>query len=282
MEALDVKLRGYQPSASRSHPGGNTRKPGALDTAGTNETPEDTSVKTWIEALNADLAQLAILARRSRRLHSLCVRAWTLETPETLDSRDVYLSLPTMRGLLSMENLSVLKLDLTVVTANPPGEQEIDCHICPAIGALLSSLRALHLRLYSICPDVLKPKDTGEELNLGEAVINLSLMTDSPEITSASHSKRCGNQAGGLLQLKADMQEHAEALATRMASPTTLRVLTHSPPNFEVHSLDVLTGKDMILDNDMAWNEDGRTVREESGSESELSDEEFEAYLDDD
>ncbi|KAK8917978.1 hypothetical protein VCV18_009306 [Metarhizium anisopliae] len=51
--------------------------------------------------------------------------------------------------------------------------------------------------------------------------------------------------------------------------------------DFETQSLDILTGKTMILGDDMAWGEDGKTVEEDSGSESELLDEEFETFLDD-
>jgi hypothetical protein len=132
----------------------------------------------------------------------------------------------------------------------------------------------------SICPDVLKPQDPNEKLHLSVVVINLSLTTNLPGITSAAHSKRCGSGARGLLQLKADIQEQAEALATRMASPKLMRILTHSLPQFETQSLDVLTGKTMILDDDMAWDEDGKTVKEDSEPESELLDDEFSTFSD--
>ncbi|KAI1649642.1 uncharacterized protein F4817DRAFT_27443 [Daldinia loculata] len=137
---------------------------------------------------------------------------WSLIASGILDSPKDYLSLPTMQSLLSLENLSVLVLDLP---------------------------------------------------------------TDLPGITSAAHAKRCGSQAGGLLQLIADIQEQAEVLATRMASPKTIRILTHSIPQFETQSFDVLTGKTMLLDHDMAWDEDGKTVKEDSEPESELLDDDF-------
>ena len=83
----------------------------------------------------------------------------------------------------------------------------------------------------------------------------------------------CGSAAGGQPQLKAAMQKQAEALATRMASPKTVRILEHlelyqplsSPPlSYELRSFDVLTRKTMVLDDDMAWDDDGRIVESES------------------
>ncbi|KAF4442413.1 hypothetical protein FALBO_17297, partial [Fusarium albosuccineum] len=71
------------------------------------------------------------------------------------------------------------------------------------------------------------------------------------------------------------MVDAAGALAERMTSPKTLRILTHSLPSFEIQSLDVLTGKTMILDDDMAWGEDGKMVEEDSEPESELLDDDF-------
>lgn len=52
-------------------------------------------------------------------------------------------------------------------------------------------------------------------------------------VTAATHSNRCDSRTGGLPRLKADMREQAEALATRMAPPKTVRILTHSLPQFE-------------------------------------------------
>lgn len=65
-----------------------------------------------------------------------------------------------------------------------------------------------------------------------------------------------------------------------MASPKTIRILTHSLPSFEIQSLDVLTGKKMMLDDGMTWDEDGKTVNvnEKSEPESEISDDEFSTF----
>lgn len=270
-ETLDLQLRGYQSYSSTFYP---------QEHVALGETPLSNPAKTWPKALNSDLAQLAIFVQHSQRLRTIHMRAWGSVSPEPLDSPEDYMPLPTMQAFLSVENLSVLVLDLSGTFLNPSGQEGDGRHICPSIGAVLDTLRTLHLRMRSICPDVLKPRNHNGNLHLSEVVINLSLATNLPGVTSATHSKRCGSQGGGLLQLKADIQEQAEALATRTASLRIMRILTHSLPQFETQSLDVLTGKTMILDDNMAWEEDGKTVEEDSEPESELLDDEFATFLD--
>lgn len=68
-----------------------------------------------------------------------------------------------------------------------------------------------------------------------------------------------------------------------MAFPKVMRILTHSLPQFETNTLDVLTGKTMILEDGSAWDEDGNTVEEGWESESEItsiSDDEVSTLLD--
>ncbi|KAI7769497.1 hypothetical protein LZL87_011381 [Fusarium oxysporum] len=60
-----------------------------------------------------------------------------------------------------------------------------------------------------------------------------------------------------------------------------MRILTHTLPQFDTRSLDVLTGKTMKLDDDAAWEDDGKTIQEDSEPESELLDEGFDGFLDD-
>ena len=280
LETLDLELRGYQSCLSTSYAQEYAQESTSLQVPAPNEDPRDNPVKTWIKILNNDLSQLAIVAQRSHRLRTLRIRVWSSRSPEPLDIPEDYLRLPTMQAFLSVENLSVLVLDLSGSFLISSGEQGNGCHICPAIGAVLRTLRTLHLRMRSICLDVLKPRDPNDGLHLSVVVINLSLNTNLPGITSAAHSKRCGSQGGGLLQLKAEIQEQAEALATRMASPKIVRILTHSLPQFETQSLDVLTGKTMMLDDDMAWDEDGKTVKDDSEPESELLDDGFSTFSD--
>ncbi|KAK2593175.1 hypothetical protein QQS21_009104 [Conoideocrella luteorostrata] len=281
LETLDLELGGYRACISTlDHAqASNNVKVTTPDEAAA---LRDSLVDTWITVLDNDLGQLAILTQESRKLRTLCIRAWSSPSLETPDNPEDYLSLPTMRALLSVDHLSVLVLDLSISFLNSSGGQGDDgCHICPVIGALLVRLRTLHLRLRNVCPNALKPQDPSGSLRLSAVVVNLSLAMNIPGRTSAAHSKRCGSQGVGFLQLKEDMREQAEALASQMVSPKTVRVLTHSLPQFETQSLDVLTGKTMILTDDMAWDEDGKIVEEHSASESDLSDGEFAAFLDD-
>ncbi|KAK4112799.1 hypothetical protein N656DRAFT_789437 [Canariomyces notabilis] len=248
LETLHLELRGDRLCISTSYPSEYTQEPNAL---------------------------------QFHRLHTLRIRAWGFPCPQPFDSAEDNLPLPTMQALLLVENLRVLVLDLSTGFLNSTGQQGNDHHICPAIGALLCTLRTLHLRMRSICPDVLIPRDPNISLQLSEVVINLSLMENLPGVTSAAHSKRCGSQSGGLLQLKADLCEQAEALATQMAFPKVMRILTHSLPQFETNSLDVLSGKTMILEDGSAWDDDGKTVEEGSEPESEImSDDEDSTLLD--
>lgn len=154
------------------------------------------------------------------------------------------------------------------------GEDDDNCHICPKISALLQTLETLHIRMRRICPDILKPQHPDSGLRLSEVVVNLSLLEDIPGITAATHSRRCGFPDVGLLQLVADMREQAEALADRMTSPKSLRILRHSLPRFKVQSLDVLSGEAMILDDGMPWNADGKII-ELPEPESDFSDADF-------
>jgi len=281
LETLGLELSGYQPDVSTSYSPERAQESNLREASASNEALRDNPADSWMNDLNNDLARLAAVVRRSHRLRTLRIRAWSSPSPEPFDSPENYLPLPAIQALFSVENLSVLVLDLSGSFLDSSGQQGDDHHICPAIGAILPTLQTLHLRMPSICPDVLKPRDPTDSLHLGVVVINLSLITNLPGITSAAHSRRCGSQGGGLLQLKADIQEQAEALVTRMASPKIMRILTHSLPQFETQSLDVLTSKTMILDDDMAWDEDGRTVMEDSESESELLDDDFSTFLDD-
>ncbi|KAI0974988.1 hypothetical protein F4678DRAFT_358763 [Xylaria arbuscula] len=256
LETLDLELRGYPSYISSFYLQESTEESDASDAfnaAVSNETSNDIPVKIWADSLGNDLARLAVIVQQSRRLHTLRIRARNSPSPEILESPVDYLSLPTMRSFLRLDNLSNLVLDLNTNLLNSPSDSRKDLHICPAIGALLGALRTLRLRMRSICPDVLIPGDPNDNLNLQVVVINLSLITNLPGITAAAHSDRCGSGTGGLLQLKNDIQGRAEALATRMASPKTIRILTHSLPYFEIQSFDVLTGKNMTLKDDSAW-----------------------------
>ncbi|KAI1354341.1 hypothetical protein F5Y01DRAFT_13945 [Xylaria sp. FL0043] len=260
LEILDLELCGYHSYISTLRE----------RNADIQESSGHVSFETWRGILNNDLTQLANMAQQSPRLHTLRIRACQYVSAATHDRHIDDLSLSAIRTFLSVENLSVLVLDLSIHFPHTPGDQENDLHICPAIGALLRTLRTLHLRMRSICPEVLKLEHPGDSLRLSVVAINLS--------QPATHSRpyempslTCGYGAGRLLQLKADLREQAEALITRMAHPRIIRILSLSLPLLEMQSLDVLTGKTMVLDDNMAWDEDGRELQEDSEPESEIS-----------
>ncbi|KAI1099735.1 hypothetical protein F4804DRAFT_336923 [Jackrogersella minutella] len=70
-----------------------------------------------------------------------------------------------------------------------------------------------------------------------------------------------------------DIEDQAKALTARsIVSPQTIRILTLSFPLIEIRSLDVLTGRYMIVANDMACLEDGKTAEEDSNLESGILD----------
>lgn len=60
-----------------------------------------------------------------------------------------------------------------------------------------------------------------------------------------------------------------------MATPKTIIILTHSLPQLKMQSLEVLTGRRMVLAADMAREDDGKTVEYDSDSESEILDDGF-------
>ncbi|KAF4337314.1 hypothetical protein FBEOM_8827 [Fusarium beomiforme] len=257
LETLVLDPKRYQSCISPSHTQEYAQESVSLQTASAlNEAPSDYVATTEIRFRNDDLAQIAIIVQQSRRLRTLRMRTWS--SPPKPD----YLSLFTIGAFLSVENLSVLVLDLAGISLDSLAHQEEGSHICPTIAATLRTLRTLHLRMRSICPDVLKPQDPDENLHLSVVAINLSLVTNQPAETLAVYSERCGPEVG-FNQLKADMQEEAEALATRMESPKIIRILTPSFQHCRTKSLDVLTGKIMILDRDAAWDEDGKIVQED-------------------
>ncbi|KAK5636770.1 hypothetical protein RRF57_012482 [Xylaria bambusicola] len=215
----------------------------------------------WKDNISSDLAKLATRAHQSRRLRTLRIRHWSYGVPEI--PFNYYLSLPVLLDLLSLGNLSVLVLDLNGGPYGPRREEEQQLHICTVIGALLSTLRVLHVRMHLICPDALKAPGSNGSLHLHTAVVNMSLNFSPSGFIFNSHSKRCPSGEGNLLQLKTDMQEQAEVLASRMSSPRIVRILTRDNPACEMLSLDILTGKTMVLRYDAPWDAGGEFVEKD-------------------
>ncbi|KAF2462814.1 uncharacterized protein BDR25DRAFT_122562 [Lindgomyces ingoldianus] len=276
LEILDLGLKGFEGWSSIPESQSYPQDVNALVASSWDGDLGRALLTAWTTALDNDLAQLAITAKESRKLRIIRIQASSEHHPllPLLPRRD-YLSLSTIRAFLSGKNLTALELDLCGTLLMPRQEHRDDFHVCTSIGALLTTLRRLRLRMRSICADVLRPQHHDTSLRLSEVLINLSLSNESPMTTSAAHSTRCGPTGGGFLKLKADIEDQAEALAAHMVSPKIIRILTHTLPQLEMRSLDVLTGKCMKLADDMAWEDDGGTVQDDSDLESEILGDDF-------
>ncbi|KAI0513324.1 hypothetical protein F5B22DRAFT_248570 [Xylaria bambusicola] len=157
-----------------------------------------------------------------------------------------------MLDLLSLGNLNALVLDLNAGPIGPRRGEEQQLHLCPAI-ALLPTLRTLHVRMHLICPDILKVLDSDDNLRLNTVVINMGLRFNVSGVIRALNSRRCPGGEENILHLKADMQEQAKVLASRMSSLNNVRILTSKPSTGETLSLNILTGKTTILSDDQPW-----------------------------
>ena len=275
LEILDLELKGFEDWDSVSEPESHSQDVDAFETSTWDGDLGRKVRAAWTTLLNTELATLASIVQVSRRLRIMRIQASSERHPliPHLPRRD-YLSASSIRTFLSVRNLTVLDLDLcgTLLVPGRGHDDENDFHVCMSIGALLTTLRRLRLRMRSICADVLKPQHHDTSLRLSEVLINLSLSNESPMTTSAAHAARCGSTGGEFLKLKAEIEDQAEALVARMTAPKKIRILTHSLPHFEMRSLDVLTGKCTILADGMAWEDEGKTVEDDSDSESEIMD----------
>lgn len=204
---------------------------------------------------------------QSLKLRVLRIQATSEIHPllEFLQRRDYLISF-TICAFLSPNKLTSLELDLRGTRLVPHQSQEDGevVHVCTSIAALLTTLRRLRLRMPTICADTMKPRQHSTSLRLNEVVINLSLSNESPLTTSAMHARCCGPSAAGLIQLKADIENQARNLATQMAAPRIVRVLTHALPKIEMHAFDVLTGKIAKLREEAEWDDDGETLEDKS------------------
>lgn len=259
LEIIHLTLRTYIPQESTSAPFGFVV---------TEPSPED-SPQQWKDTFDDSLVRLAALIQQARRLRVLQIKAYDVPSVDFFYRPDRFISLHSIRPVLSVEHLDVLVLDLPGADFGPGRDNEGGFHICPVIGALLHTLRVLHLRVRDICPDALNPRDPKTTLRLCEVIVNLSMRMELPTPIPASHSNLCGSQDYDEFRTKAVMQEQAEALACQLSSPKVVRILTHIYIGFETQSLDVLTGKNMTIGDYSEWDEDGTTVYD-SVSESEF------------
>ncbi|KAF1969597.1 hypothetical protein BU23DRAFT_652724 [Bimuria novae-zelandiae CBS 107.79] len=147
-----------------------------------------------------------------------------------------------IRPFLLANSLTSLNLDLYNARLVHQRDQVHveEFHICTLIAAHLATLR------HSI------------DLRLKEVIINLS--RNSPRSMSAGHASCCEDIPGGLVRLKAGMEEQARVLAAQMAAPKMVRILTHMRRQGEMRAFDVLTGKTLALSKDAERDGDGKEV----------------------
>jgi len=284
LESLHLNLKGFEDwdsllySQSSIERMARTQAAGIIDDRLWEDTQAIAALTTWTNTLNNDLVQLATTAKDSRKLRELRIVSLSECHPslQYRPDRD-YLSVNTMQALLSLENLTVLELDLCGTQLRPEKHSVNSFHICPIIGALLANLKRLRLRMRHICSDALRPPDHGSCLRLTEMIVNLSLYQKGALYPSYSYASRCDASGRSIIQLHAEIQHEANLLAKRMASPEMVRVLSHKYPPISISismtSLDVLAGRRMRLNDDAAWDDDGVPIEDDTESEeSEESD----------
>ena len=238
-----------------------------IDFHGTRIPPMDPAW-AWIPRMNSNIHALIFITGFGYRLHTLRLQSLPLPPPEELAYPELYLMPDTVRASITAYTLRHLVLDITQPFLPNRHDPEDKRHLCKFVARVLRNLQTVHLRLPHICPVALTPPPSHTALPLTDLVVNLSLYSDVPGITSAKHSSRCFPDQGGLAQ---PIRKQAEILTKRMESPKVVRVLTHLPVQFELRSFDVLTGKTMKLAMDAEWDDDGEVV-EEDESEPEFTD----------
>ena len=216
---------------------------------------------------DTDLARLARTTKEARKLRCLQIHAPSnLESAVSQPFRHNILRNSTIHAFLSAENLTSLNIDLCgrSLKSSPEGGE----HMCHSIGNLLASLTRLRLRMRCICIYALTPLKYATNLRLTEVIVNLSLYVELLVPRSAAHATPC--TGGGRLKLRNDVEEQATDLLDRMTTPEKVRVLTHTLPEFNMRSLDVLTGRYMELEEGADWADDSQAIVDDVDSESDI------------
>lgn len=231
----------------------------------------------WVSRLDGDLAALTSILdgdgdgddhARLEEFHFTALRDW-----EPFMRKD-YLLDEGLPELLLSESISInlvsLELDtsgtafLPTMARHDHEEREGSwrrAHICAVIGRLLPQLQRLRLRMHHICATALRPPPDQRVIYLTDVAVKLSYSNQLPGHTHNMFSEPCWFTDSTTDSLRVDVETQARELAGQMAvRPKTLRVLRHIRLPVELQSLDVLTGKRMIVSDDMAWDEDGETV----------------------
>ena len=286
-ESLDITMKGYTKWMTVRVPQGHPRDAFSFWRRGAGRA----LLTEWTSTLNKDLARLAVVAQKSRKLRWMRVDAQVeRHSLHRNFAHRNYLSVRVVQSLLSLDNLQVLELDLggTGLSRLPKkkdGDGDNELHACKAVGALLLTLCRLRLRMGSICADALRPPsppfpassgqtDCRGDLRLSEVLVHLGLYhgsSDSTTLASASYCSRCAfagedgaSGGGGFPELMAEMESQAGALAARMAKPKVVRVLAHTLPYAQVYASDILSGRRIRPNDSSVWDDDGYSVSDGS------------------
>ena len=167
-----------------------------------------------------------------------------------------------LSSVISVNYLTCLEIDTAGTNFLRKGTGRT-AHLCDDISAMLPSLRRLRCRMASVCQHMLDAAGKGTLHRLEHVVINLSLSEISESDTSYRYPRRCEAIPGDTFaRLKADIEDHAGKLMHAMENARLVRILSHTFPGLEMRSLDVLTGRQMILAPASPWDADGEEVEE--------------------
>lgn len=239
-------------------------------------------VHTWTFELNTYVAALAGILQQCPRLRLLRLEARPERHPPRLGllRRDYLVQLP-VASLVSIGQLTCLEID-TAGTNLAHGSPASGVHLCTIINTMLPALRRLRCRMSSICPAIFKVPERGSLPKLEEVIINLSLSDPRGSDTSYRYPNRCGFLPGdNFPRLKADIETSAREFVLIINKPRMIRILSHTFPGLDLHSLDVLTDRRMVLAPAAPWDADGEALVEEvdSGQDSFDSDSSSEEFL---
>lgn len=249
------------------------------------------------EHIDRNLSFLASLLKGSSHLCALRFKGARLllepQGPEWIARR---LSFITVREFLSVENLSILELDMCAPNI-AYGHQRSDesstdqSQLCGVIARCLSKLSSLRLRLLTICPDILTLAPHQTNLRLVESLINLSLVYNGfPERGSPIAVPCVGYEPQPYVTVKTALQHKAQVLASQMTAPKMVRIIYHNQRHPDgLRAYDALTDSVSRIGACNHWDDEGGELvtmdSEDEEYNSDLSyewmdpEEEYEAFF---
>jgi hypothetical protein len=173
----------------------------------------------------------------------LSKRAWT-QALETVIS-----SFPKSLTSLTIDYPS----ELLVPRKYSPTPEYEGPHICSLLlnQDHLPSLRHLRIRTRTMCPLIFERLASQPHLGLRTLVINLSSQT--PQQTVPHRATHCTKKDSTFLTFYEEMIDAAKAAKSYLPSATTLRIIHHKLPSFDLVSHDVLSDRSVIMPEGIAW-----------------------------